>query len=118
LPHCTRTLTPAPLLLYTIPPPPRPPLFPYTTLFRSPIRSGPCGADCGWPSPGDTTRTIAPTSSNCCTSSRSPATARMYSNCLRRSEEHTSELQSLTNLVCRLLLGKKNTHTPSTSSPH
>src|SRR5262249_61207030 len=27
---------------------------------------------------------------------------------LRRSEEHTSELQSLTNLVCRLLLEKKN----------
>src|SRR5262249_62212512 len=31
-----------------------------------------------------------------------------------RSEEHTSELQSLTNLVCRLLLEKKKTHTPST----
>src|SRR5262249_59088377 len=29
-----------------------------------------------------------------------------------RSEEHTSELQSLTNLVCRLLLGKKNTKQP------
>src|SRR5262249_61741354 len=28
----------------------------------------------------------------------------------RRSEEHTSELQSLTNLVCRLLLDKKKTH--------
>src|ERR1019366_10777157 len=28
----------------------------------------------------------------------------------RRSEEHTSELQSLTNLVCRLLLEKKNEH--------
>src|SRR5262249_60427324 len=31
---------------------------------------------------------------------------------LHRSEEHTSELQSLTNLVCRLLLEKKNTQTP------
>src|SRR5438093_4537408 len=30
-----------------------------------------------------------------------------------RSEEHTSELQSLTNLVCRLLLEKKNTATPA-----
>src|SRR5438046_5272483 len=29
-------------------------------------------------------------------------------SCQRRSEEHTSELQSLTNLVCRLLLEKKN----------
>src|SRR5262249_61134579 len=36
-----------------------------------------------------------------------------------RSEEHTSELQSLTNLVCRLLLEKKNTnplHTPHTAT--
>src|SRR5262249_59398533 len=35
----------------------------------------------------------------------------------RRSEEHTSELQSLTNLVCRLLLEKKKhtTHRPATS---
>src|SRR5262249_57747016 len=31
----------------------------------------------------------------------------------KRSEEHTSELQSLTNLVCRLLLEKKNTDTPT-----
>src|SRR5262249_61937557 len=37
-----------------------------------------------------------------------------------RSEEHTSELQSLTNLVCRLLLEKKNNHnTPNDSTyPH
>src|SRR5438046_6877904 len=33
-----------------------------------------------------------------------------------RSEEHTSELQSLTNLVCRLLLEKKNYATQATSS--
>src|SRR5438093_9603568 len=33
-----------------------------------------------------------------------------------RSEEHTSELQSLTNLVCRLLLEKKNKHTRHTRS--
>src|SRR2546427_2352649 len=32
----------------------------------------------------------------------------------RRSEEHTSELQSQSNLVCRLLLEKKKTHRPST----
>src|SRR5258706_11925469 len=36
--------------------------------------------------------------------------------CTNRSEEHTSELQSLTNLVCRLLLDKKNTHTESSSA--
>src|SRR2546425_9550086 len=36
---------------------------------------------------------------------------------LARSEEHTSELQSLAYLVCRLLLEKKKTYTPSTRSP-
>src|SRR5262249_59222357 len=35
------------------------------------------------------------------------ASARYVSNAFNRSEEHTSELQSLTNLVCRLLLEKK-----------
>src|SRR2546427_9652809 len=79
--------------------PPRSTLFPYTTLFRSyricppraapaapaarhqpPVLSVPCGAaGCrqGWLAAG------------------------------RRSEEHTSELQSQSNLVCRLLLEKK-----------
>src|SRR5258706_4005974 len=52
-----------------------------------------------WPTPGIEGRcgTLAP--KVCDTRSR-----RM------RSEEHTSELQSLTNLVCRLLLGKKKIH--------
>src|SRR2546430_8998085 len=35
----------------------------------------------------------------------------------RRSEEHTSELQSQSNLVCRLLLEKKNTEEPIASLP-
>src|SRR2546430_12312845 len=34
-----------------------------------------------------------------------------------RSEEHTSELQSQSNLVCRLLLEKKKSHTPPRRSP-
>src|SRR5262249_60474734 len=46
---------------------------------------------------------------------RSPAASRSCRSCQegsnQRSEEHTSELQSLTNLVCRLLLEKKK-HTP------
>src|SRR2546422_5212967 len=37
---------------------------------------------------------------------------------LGRSEEHTSELQSRLHLVCRLLLEKKNTATPSSGSAH
>src|SRR5437016_8063008 len=61
--------------------PPRSTLFPYTTLFRSLAL---------WP---------------CCA-----GRVGSRSNLERtRSEEHTSELQSLTNLVCRLLLEKKNT---------
>src|SRR3712207_7806882 len=36
----------------------------------------------------------------------------------RRSEEHTSELQSRQYLVCRLLLEKKNSHPPSSCCPH
>src|SRR2546430_11491779 len=69
--------------------PPRSTLFPYTTLFRSPInRSG-----FGWEEGFYAMRA---------TSSRSAA--RWLSS---RSEEHTSELQSQSNLVCRLLLEKK-----------
>src|SRR6476620_12326055 len=59
--------------------PPRSTLFPYTTLFRSARRRCRCA-----PSPAR---------------HRAPAT--------RRSEEHTSELQSRQYLVCRLLLEKK-----------
>src|SRR5438093_10314757 len=65
--------------------PPRSTLFPYTTLFRS--RASP------------TARSSTPGSSG----------SRSISECGSRSEEHTSELQSLTNLVCRLLLEKKKT---------
>src|ERR1019366_10801842 len=65
--------------------PPRSTLFPYTTLFRSLLQPT---RQFGWVSP-----------------------AIVY--CHRhRSEEHTSELQSLTNLVCRLLLEKKKQKRP------
>src|SRR2546427_5573029 len=67
--------------------PPRSTLFPYTTLFRSPLprsRSGPAR-----PRRGE----------------RRSQSRRVGRRC--RSEEHTSELQSQSNLVCRLLLEKK-----------
>src|SRR5256885_7870707 len=74
--------------------PPRSTLFPYTTLFRSeqtaPSPDGRPARSCG-PISGDIHR-------------RSPARNQRHS---RRSEEHTSELQSPCNLVCRLLLEKK-----------
>src|SRR5258706_4105442 len=67
--------------------PPRSTLFPYTTLFRSRFRH--------WPHWSD---------DSSCDSTRRRESLQRTS----RSEEHTSELQSLTNLVCRLLLEKKN----------
>src|SRR2546427_5802003 len=73
--------------------PPRSTLFPYTTLFRSPsVRASWAGC---W-------RRRSSRSFSCpCSSSSSPTADS------RRSEEHTSELQSQSNLVCRLLLEKK-----------
>src|SRR5260370_31910057 len=71
--------------------PPRSTLFPYTTLFRSCSTRG-CGTPDGRPS-------------NATASRPRPARRRDH----HRSEEHTSELQSHLNLVCRLLLEKKKT---------
>src|SRR5690349_23369062 len=76
--------------------PPRSTLFPYTTLFRSCRRHPPrvrLGAGVRVPAgPGRGAASV----------SRPPAALRD-----RRSEEHTSELQSRRDLVCRLLLEKK-----------
>src|SRR5438093_6229878 len=77
--------------------PPRSTLFPYTTLFRSRVADVRVNgrADAAPPPPA------------------------LYCTALRflRSEEHTSELQSLTNLVCRLLLEKKNRDRDAASPP-
>src|SRR5688572_31594362 len=86
--------------------PPSSTLFPYTTLFRSPARTrfrpwmlvavplalgaAAVGADWWGAEPPDAPRTYVGRQS-----------------CAQRSEEHTSELQSQSNLVCRLLLEKK-----------
>src|SRR6202795_5294375 len=63
--------------------PPRSTLFPYTTLFRSSTSGSPRA------------------------STGSPLTPRRSGSVVGRSEEHTSELQSLIDLVCRLLLEKQ-----------
>src|SRR5262249_56779008 len=85
--------------------PPRSTLFPYTTLFRSllPPLQKPFGREAiralivnlGLAAPVEPVAATA----NAPSQRRSPTGT--------RSEEHTSELQSLTNLVCRLLLEKK-----------
>src|SRR5258708_19807968 len=69
--------------------PPRSTLFPYTTLFRSP--------------PGERHETV----SRRLQRRAGPDARHSYRTDLRRSEEHTSELQSPDHLVCRLLLEKK-----------
>src|SRR6266513_5561494 len=78
-----------PIFFLMIRRPPRSTLFPYTTLFRSPRHGGP--------------KTPAPDRLGSPTAPRAPASAGRH----RRSEEHTSELQSRFDLVCRLLLEKK-----------
>src|SRR5256885_8526384 len=96
--------------------PPRSTLFPYTTLFRS------CTTAKRWLSRAQLEPYVSIQSLN----STDPTVP-------DRSEEHTSELQSPCNLVCRLLLEKKKTQTrqnapinspttplltPITSAPH
>src|SRR5438093_7934463 len=75
--------------------PPRSTLFPYTTLFRSRTRT-PGAPALPLQARRRSPRRTAPAGRRRATSRSRP-----------RSEEHTSELQSLTNLVCRLLLEKK-----------
>src|SRR2546426_4509097 len=95
--------------------PPRSTLFPYTTLFRSPAcRGSPRGSDpkrhpgrppiLGGGSPVRTSGLLL---------GRSSYGKKAYS----RSEEHTSELQSPCNLVCRLLLEKKKKKLTRCSHP-
>src|SRR5690242_20939993 len=86
--------------------PPRSTLFPYTTLFRSDDRSEVLRAD-DPVRPGEQRR---PTTRRarcvpCCGERRGSRARRGCAS--GRSEEHTSELQSHVNLVCRLLLEKK-----------
>src|SRR5439155_9099185 len=99
----------------SIPPPPSPTLFPYTTLFRSqsapemerlcvPLLDPSCGASraCNArrrPEPYNSLRVCSPKLQPWSSFPDRPSVA--------RSEEHTSELQSRGHLVCRLLLEKK-----------
>src|SRR5260221_2304822 len=70
--------------------PPRSTLFPYTTLFRS-----------------ESTHALPCSSRHSRWSRAFPRSARPQRLCRLRSEEHTSELQSHSDLACRLLLEKK-----------
>src|SRR2546422_7543228 len=85
--------------------PPRSTLFPYTTLFRSPLSSGLFVGIAGMvKKPGHYPWQQGMTLRDLVTLARGPTV------CVR-SEEHTSELQSRLHLVCRLLLEKKKKYT-------
>src|SRR5256885_12680014 len=92
--------------------PPRSTLFPYTTLFRSLHQQGFTRLQ------GTAIEHIAPDGEEGLGQCRS---LHLAEPCRDRSEEHTSELQSPCNLVCRLLLEKKKkiqaSPTPSYSTP-
>src|SRR3712207_8484059 len=83
--------------------PPRSTLFPYTTLFRSPASTATATTASSGPAPSSSPGPAASRSAS--------ATASATCRSARRSEEHTSELQSRQYLVCRLLLEKKKKST-------
>src|SRR5260221_10646068 len=97
--------------------PPRSTLFPYTTLFRSPGQCTPSDP-CRWTARDNAPRALGPRGPGCRSGlaalTGQTRTAPCPSRSLRRrcalrptafrSEEHTSELQSHSDLVCRLLL--------------
>src|SRR5688572_32697603 len=82
--------------------PPRSTLFPYTTLFRSLDASTATGPSAALIEQARATLRLRGTASG----DESELRARIEAD-PKRSEEHTSELQSQSNLVCRLLLEKK-----------
>src|SRR5699024_12360392 len=84
-----------PLFLLRLPPPPTPPLFPYTTLFRS----------------------LIPVAGAALTLLLARFRQVQSQVACQRSEEHTSELQSRFDLVCRLLLEKKKRSTQPDTHP-
>src|SRR5690349_24233745 len=88
-----------------IPHPPRSTLFPYTTLFRSTSSKRPRSRQREPSTRRSTNPTIASALAPRAHAWCSPAP--MGKNRRSRSEEHTSELQSRRDLVCRLLLEKK-----------
>src|SRR2546425_2317484 len=90
--------------------PPRSTLFPYTTLFRSLFLRRRVAAIPRVPSTGHAARLWPPGLIRSCLLCRRSAGGRARlrrDGAAQRSEEHTSELQSLAYLVCRLLLEKK-----------
>src|SRR2546430_3550661 len=100
--------------------PPRSPLFPYTTLSRSRTEHRRDEARHLRPRRGGRRRRYRQPARQC--GRRADRRARLIGRSraydVMRSEEHTSELQSQSNLVCRLLLEKKKKTTTPTTATH
>src|SRR5690242_21294504 len=95
--------------------PPRSTLFPYTTLFRSAVKVDQAVLRIDIDEAGSGAR--ARDSLGCC-DERISRHEHLIAGADSRSEEHTSELQSHVNLVCRLLLEKKNKKESRWESSH
>src|SRR5699024_12768639 len=97
-----------------LPPPPSPPLFPYTTLFRSWDAIAQCESTGNWSinNGNGFSGGLQFTHSTWAAFGGTEYAPAAH----LRSEEHTSELQSRFDLVCRLLLEKKKDHRDCTTS--
>src|SRR5690606_42098259 len=82
-------------------------LFPYTTLFRSRWSNSASTTSCRTCATRSSPTTVTPPPYSSGPCSRCRSAMRCSPRTAHRSEEHTSELQSRENLVCRLLLEKK-----------
>src|SRR5258708_14185832 len=97
--------------------PPRSTLFPYTTLFRSSLEIGLGHEDIGTPADSELLRAVGPAKVRNRRLSCRSGGRREFGIIVKRSEEHTSELQSPDHLVCRLLLEKKKKSHPQAVAP-
>src|SRR5262249_62145957 len=106
-----------PLFFLRTPRPPTSSLFPYTTLFRSDDLESIEESDARFEPLRKRTTNLYQRCENYAARLLRLSDEAFPDALHKRSEEHTSELQSLTNIVCRLLLEKKKYHT-TTSAPH
>src|SRR2546430_853466 len=93
--------------------PPRSTLFPYTTLFRSAVRIDALVELGRYPAAMTAARHADSIAPGIPVFTRLAYVNELYGRAAERSEEHTSELQSQSNLVCRLLLEKKKKYIES-----
>src|SRR2546428_5085595 len=97
--------------------PPRSTLFPYTTLFRSDLNTVAWNPDGSYALMGGTDGDLLKYDGTTLTRVKVVPSYFRRSPSVPRSEEHTSELQSRSDIVCRLLLEKNNNKTVILSTP-